>query len=269
MSEPASGAPEARTLVTFYSSAADEYQRLWAPELLRMSRLLLEEVPFKGARRVLDVATGVGTLLPEISRLVPGAFIHGVDVAEGMVRLAPEGSSVSVMDAMQLGLRSESFDVGLIPFALFHLPDPSVGLGEMARVISPGGAIGTVTWGDDPGYAALDIWSEELDAAGAAEADVTIARHDLVDTPAKMTALLDEAGFDRIRTWTATYEKAMTAEEFVDHRVGHGMSRRRFDSLGPHARALCLTRVRRRLEEVDREGLTDTSEVIFALARRP
>lgn len=268
MSEPALDAPQARTLAAFYSSAADEYQRLWAPELLRMSRQLLEEVSFDGARRVLDVATGVGALLPEIRSLAPGAFVLGIDVAEGMVRLAPDGFAVSVMDAMRLGLRAESFEVGLIPFALFHLPDPAAGLREMARVITPDGVAGAITWGDDPGYAALDIWSDELETAGAPPVDVAIARHELVDTPMKVAALLSEAGFDRIRTWTGTYEKSMTPEEFLEHRVGHGVSRRRFDSLDRAARSACLERVRSRIEGLDRRGLTDSSEVIFAVARR-
>lgn len=262
------GALEARTVATFYSSTAGEYQRLWAPELLRMSRHLLAKVPFDGVDRVLDVATGVGTLLPEIQQAAPAAFVVGIDLSEGMIRLAPDGFSLCVMDAMRLGLRLDSFDVAVIPFALFHLPDPLRGLEEMRRAIAPGGTVGTITWGEDPGYDALEIWSEELDRAGATEVEVAISRYDLVDSPSKVAALLDRAGFDKTRTWTGTFTKTFTPDEFLEHRTGYGSSRRRFESLNPVRRSDCVSRVRRRIAELGANGLTDTSEVIFALAER-
>lgn len=260
--------PDARTLATFYSSAADGYKRLWTLELLRMSRPFLDELPLAGANLVLDAGTGVGTLLPEIQRRAPDATIVGFDLAEGMVSLGPRSFPLSVMDATRLGFKAQSYDVGVLAFVLFHLSDPLLGLREMERVLKPGGTVGTITWGDDPSYPAYDIWSEELDRLGAAPALGAISRHDLVDAPSKVEALLSQAGFRSARTWMGTYENRMTAQEFIAHRVGHGMSRFRFESLTADGRATCLARVRARLEHLDAEGLVDRSEVIYAVAQR-
>jgi ubiquinone/menaquinone biosynthesis C-methylase UbiE len=261
--------PEAKTLAAFYSSAADAYKRLWAPELITVSRPFLDDLPLGGASFVLDAGTGVGTLLPEIQRRAPAATVVGIDVAEGMLALGPRGFPLVIMDATRLAFRQGIYDVGVFAFVLFHLPEPLAGLREMARALKRGGTVGTITWGDDPSYEAYDIWSEELDRLGAAPASGAISRHDLVDAESKVEALLAEAGFVSARTRLTVYENRMTAEEFITHRVGHGMSRHRFESLTPDGRAECLSRVRASLERLGPEGLVDRSEVIYGVAQKP
>jgi ubiquinone/menaquinone biosynthesis C-methylase UbiE len=208
----------------------------------------------------------VGALLPHIRKRAPGAQIVGADVSEGMVRLAPREFPVAVMDATRLGFAPRSFDIGIFAFVLFHLPDPHAGLREMRRVLTPGAMVATITWGNDPSYPAVDAWTEELDARGATPAVGTISRHDLVDDPNKVEAVLAAAGFSSVRTWMGRYRKAMSADEFIAHRVGHGMSRHRFESLDEAARAACLEALRSRLEQLDTHGLVDEADVIYALA---
>jgi SAM-dependent methyltransferase len=185
-----------------------------------------------------------------------------------MLKLAPREFSIAVMDATRLGFAAGSFDIGILAFVLFHLPDPLSGLRQIARVLRPEGVIATITWGNDPSYPAYDVWTEELDEQGAEQAKGTISRHDLVDEPAKVEKMLIAAGFTSPRTWMGHYRNTMTPDEFIAHRVGHGMSKHRFESLAEGARAMCLEKVRARLVGLGPGGLIDEADVIYAFATR-
>lgn len=256
---------ERPTIAQFYSSEADAYRNLWAPELLHLSRALLREIPMSAATSVLEVGAGVGALLPQIQQAAPDATVVGVDLAEGMISLAPREYPLAVMDAARLGLGDASFNAAILAFILFHIPEMDAALLEVKRVLRRHGRIATITWGEDPGYRALDIWNEELEAHGASS-PASLARHELVDTPEKVASLLRAAGFSLERTWTGVYDNPMTPDEFLAHRTGHGMSRYRYEMLDATGRLRCLDRVRGRIRDLAPDDLRDRAEVIYASA---
>jgi SAM-dependent methyltransferase len=251
-----------------YSESATSYKRLWAPVIHEFSRDLLEEIPLSNARRVVDVGAGVGTLLPDLQRAAPKALVVGVDRAEGMIAESAGDIPRAVMDARSLGFSDRSFDVVVMAFVLFHLETPLVGLREAARVLDHGRVIGILTWGGGPGYAALQVWNEELEALGVDLSDEGFAHHELVDDPKKVAELLKRAGFVSIRAWTRPFEHRQSLGEFLTHRTGHGASNRRFHSLTLEDQAICLERVRSRLETLSPKDFIDRDEVVFAVARR-
>ena len=110
---------------TNYSASADGYVEFWSPVILPPGRRMLEALPWDGARRILDIGTGTGALIPEIRRLAPIASVMGVDPSLGMLARARRARApLAAMDAMALGVRPGTFDVAVLAFVLFHVPDP-------------------------------------------------------------------------------------------------------------------------------------------------
>ena len=255
-------------LAAEYSAIADAYARLWSPVIRPMALPLLDMLPLASARCILDVGAGTGELFQDLSRRAPEARIVGLDRSAGMLRLAHARGAwlVAVMDAQRLAFRDASFDLAVCIFVLFHLPDPLEALRELRRVLRPGAHIGAVTWGEDWGTPGAAIWREALDAAGAAPdpRDPSIMQHSLMDTEAKLGALLEQAGFSGVHTRRSTAEHRFTVNSLLTVHVHCGLASRRMPSLTHEAQASCRAQVEKQLRKLSGEELVYRPEVIFA-----
>jgi ubiquinone/menaquinone biosynthesis C-methylase UbiE len=251
-----------------YDCNADVYRELWAP-VLRTAALPLARALEGQADLVLDVGTGVGTLLQDLSGIFPAARLMGVDRSRGMLALAPSRYGRALMDAQQLGLRSGSVDRVLMVFMLFHLEDPAAGLREARRVLRAGGRIGTLTWAGELASKANSIWVSCLDEFGAIPRDPAAeTRHETVDTPAKMTGLFREAGFDSPDAWEDDLAHSLDADHLVRLKTSLGASKPRFDSLSPAAATACVEEARRRMKALAPEDFIARGRVVYAVASR-
>lgn len=95
--------------------------------------------------RVLEVGVGTGKNLPYYP---PEADVTAIDLSPGMLaharRLAVEtGSNVELheMDVQHLDMPDDSFDTVVTTFVFCSVPDPVLGLREIARVLRPGGRL--------------------------------------------------------------------------------------------------------------------------------
>jgi ubiquinone/menaquinone biosynthesis C-methylase UbiE len=247
-----------------FSEDAPLYERYWAASLARLGQRLLAGLPVEDASVAVDIGAGVGALLPVIQEAAPRSFVAGVDAAEGMIRRAPPSFGRAVMDAGRMALRDGSVDAAVMPFMLFFLPDPPRGLAEAHRVLRPGGGLGVATWhAEANAFGADDVWARLLDEYGAAP-DPTPWKQELMDTPEKLSVLLENAGFRDVRTGTDREPEPIAPDDFLEQRTRLGRSKRWFESLAPDIRTAVLAQARERLGELRSEDFTDPQVAVFA-----
>jgi ubiquinone/menaquinone biosynthesis C-methylase UbiE len=137
--------------------AAADYERLWKEQLAPAQAKLLACAGLRSGERVLDVACGTGIIaLDAAARVSPGGDVVGVDLSGSMIAAAQRRAmqqhftnvSFERMDAEQLRLPDNSFDVALCALGLMYLPSPERALLEMHRVLRPGGRIVLAVWGE-------------------------------------------------------------------------------------------------------------------------
>ena len=104
-------------------------------------RTLVEWQP----RRLLEVGGGQGELA-ERMRNDLHAEVTFVDLSPRMVELArARGIAAQVGDVQELPFADGTFDTVVAAWMLYHVPDVDRGLSEIARVLTPGGALIAVT----------------------------------------------------------------------------------------------------------------------------
>ena len=98
---------------------------------------------------VLEVGCGQGELAQRMVK-EPGIRVVAVDQSTRMIQLARgRGVDAQVGDVQALDSLDESFDCVVAAWMLFHVPDLNRGLGEIARVLRPGGRLVAATNGPD------------------------------------------------------------------------------------------------------------------------
>lgn len=97
-----------------------------------------------GARRILDVGSGAGQIAGHLLKYAdPQAEITCFDLSHEMLRRARQRLKSSrprfvVADLTRLPFPDSYFDCVTCGYVLEHLPDPRMGLAELARVMMPG-----------------------------------------------------------------------------------------------------------------------------------
>jgi len=117
----------------------------------RIRARILDAAEVRAGDRVLDVGCGTGTLaLLAVDRVGEGGTVEGVDPAPEMIARARAKAKRRGIDASfreaaveALPFAEATFDVVLSSLMYHHLPRPLqlVGLGELKRVLAPGGRL--------------------------------------------------------------------------------------------------------------------------------
>jgi phosphatidylethanolamine/phosphatidyl-N-methylethanolamine N-methyltransferase len=98
-------------------------------------------------RRILEIGAGTGLVLryyrSDAEVVAADLSVHMLQKAQEKVRRLDlrHVKGVTAMDACQMGFPDAAFDVVSVPFMITLVPDPETALGEIARVLRPGGEI--------------------------------------------------------------------------------------------------------------------------------
>lgn len=131
-----------RTLVCREYASVDRLERRrldrtgWLREAEEPVETLLAAIAEARPHRVLDAGCGNG----RIAAILTAPEVVCVDQSEAAVEATrARGLEARQADIQQLPFEDASFDVVMCNWTLYHLPDLDRGLGEIARVLPPGG----------------------------------------------------------------------------------------------------------------------------------
>jgi hypothetical protein len=94
-------------------------------------------------------------------------------------------------------------------------------------------------------------------------------RHELMNTPAKLSDLLWQAGLQTVRAWRERFDHHWEPEWLYTLRPICGSYCRRLETLGEKQRAACLGRVRERWAALGPDDFVYRPEIVLAIGRRP
>ena len=108
-------------------------------------QMAFEAVAEVSPRGVLEVGCGPGELSARFQDEL-GADVVAIDISPRMVELARgRGVDARVGDVVDLPFEAGEFDCAVAAWMLYHVPDVDRALGELARVLRPGGRLVAVT----------------------------------------------------------------------------------------------------------------------------
>jgi len=238
------------------------YQREMVPAIFaRWAADLVDLAGVRPGQRVLDVACGTGAVTRVAAeRVGPTGRAVGLDLNPDMLGAARVSSPPAIEwyegSAVSLPFPDGAFDVVLCQQGLQFFPDRAVALGEMRRVLGPGGRLAVSVWRSiehQPGYQPL----ERALAKRVSPEKAALPPFGFGDR-ASLRAVVSGAGFQnvRVRAEVKTVRFA-SAENMVRALVGGAPTMlAAFAQQGETALAAIVDEVTKELADyVDDEGL--------------
>jgi len=266
---------------TRYDRIASGYARWWAPVLRTAAERLLDladAAVVAGARQVIDIGTGTGTLALAAIERWPAVEVTGIDASAGMLEVARDAADarLSTRDrrryrtaaavADRLPYPDASFDLALSSFVLQLVPNRAAALRESRRVLRAGASLAWVTWlVGGTRFAADDIADAVLEEAGfdAPEADPHCG--DIASLASAATAMR-RAGFREVRVRDGLLEHAWDPEGYLGFLTEFDEDTL-FTELEPGERDEIVGRMRVRLEALSAGELTLRLPIVYVSGR--
>ena len=208
----------ANTRYPLEGNAPQLYEQYTVPTRTKPSaELMLDHLSLHEGDRVLDAACGTGI----VTRLVAERFgnigsIVGMDLNPGMLDVARANTPTTGIpiewrqgDLCALPFPDSSFNVVLCNQGMQFVPDKSVALGEMRRVLVSHGRLAFTVWSEVSLYfAAL---AEALRRYVSAEVEKSCLAPFMFRDAKTIRKLLDDAGFHAIKMQEMTFTRRYPA----------------------------------------------------------
>lgn len=139
-----------------WDKAASAYEHTWQQQLQPAHDCLFELAAIQQGEHILDIACGTGLASFRAAAETGGeGVVLGTDLSDKMIELATHTSTQNNlsnitfqrMDAEELNIQAEAYDVAICALGLMYAPGPLNALKEMYRVLKKGGRCVSAVWG--------------------------------------------------------------------------------------------------------------------------
>lgn len=193
-----------------------------------VTKALVDAADLKPGQRVLDLAGGTGEpSLTVAERVAPGGTVVFTDLVQGMLDAAKENAqkrglnnmTFELADMERLQFADESFDRVTSRFGIMFPPDTQQALGEIKRVLKPGGQVTFAVWApaaENPYFTAMNAPLAEAGLLPPPPPDAPTPFR--FAEPGSLSAAMKEAGYSDIHEEPRSvgWSFAATAEEQIE-----------------------------------------------------
>lgn len=258
-----------------WNRASGCYERYWQQQLQPSIDLVLDTAALQAGEDVIDVACGTGLVtLPAAAAVAPTGRVLATDISPKMIAEVERRSvacglanvDVACCDAETIDT-DRSFDIALCSLGLMYVPSPAAALGELHRVLRPGGRAVVSVWGERRNCG----WAELFPIVDARVDSDVCPMFFALGAPGALTATLEQAGFVDVDTTRLNVELRYADDDealgaaFLGGPVA--LASARFDDdAGRSADADYLASL---ADYADGTGYRVPGEFVVASARRP